>query len=141
MNILLKNEPNNYQKPLDILNELNDKIIFLQRFYNNIQDKERNSSLLSIKDGINELFLKIGVKKIIIGNKQNPIDITNEKEKSKLEELFVIYKQCRTNIPTDLNELENIIKLSQNNISYEDLKANNFIENFDRMKDDDMFKF
>lgn len=60
------------------------KSFFLQRFYNNIQDKERNSSLTSIKKSINELYLKIGVKKTIIGNRQNPIDITNKKEKSKL---------------------------------------------------------
>ena len=117
------------------------KSFFLQRFYNNIQDKERNSSLTSIKKSINELYLKIWVKKTIIGNRQNPIDITNKKEKSKLEELIVIYKQCQSNNLTDLEELENIVNQSENNISYEDFKANNFIENFERMKDNDMFKF
>ena len=141
INILLNKEPNNYEQALKKLKELDDKIIFLQRFYNNIQDKERNSSLTSIKKSINELYLKIGVKKTIIGNGQNPIDITNKKEKSKLEELIVIYKQCQSNNLTDLEELENIVNQSENNISYEVFKANNFIENFERMKDNDMFKF
>ena len=67
INILLNKEPNNYEQALKKLKELDDKIIFLQRFYNNIQDKERNSSLTSIKKSINELYLKIGVKKTIIG--------------------------------------------------------------------------
>ena len=141
VNTLLEKEPNNYQKAIDKLKELNDKINFLQRFYDNLRDAERNSSLQLIKSDINALYLKIGVKKIILENKQNPIDITKNKEKSKLENLFVLYKQCETNNPNDLKELENIIKKSENKMSYEDIKAKNFIENFEKMKDNDIFKF
>ena len=138
---LLKDEPNNYQKTIDKLNELNAKINFLLRFYNNLRDNERNNSFIYIKDDINELYLKIGVKKIILENKQEPIDITKKEEISKLENLIVLYKQCRTNDPIDLKELENIIKQSENNTSYEDIKAINFIENFEKMKDNNMHKF
>ena len=141
INVLLRNEPINYQKALDKLKELKERIIIIQRFYFNLPEREKNSGLFSVKDSINELYLKIAVKQVILENKINQINTDDKNEKNKLENLINLYKQNKSNDIKDLIELESILNKSDNKPSEEDKKAINFIENFVRMENDDIKKF
>ena len=51
------------------------------------------------------------------------------------------YQQCKTNDAKDLIDLESIIKKSNLSVTDEQKKADNFLEIFSKMKDDDHEKF
>ena len=142
INILLTETPNNYDKALDIISELKQQITHAQRFCEEPSENDDNKKkIISLQKSIKDLSLKIDVKEVIIRNRQEPIDFNLIGEKEKLEKLLEEYQQCKTNDVKDLIDLESIIKKSNINITNEQKKAYNFLQIFNKMKEDDHEKF
>ena len=141
INISLKKEPNNYDKALMKINELKERISFAKKFCEKPIEKHIENKKISIQNSIKELSLKIEVKEIIIKNKKTPIDFNIIGEKEKLEKKLEEYQQCKSNDARDLIDFESIVKQSDLSITLDEKKAYNFLQNFNKMKDDDIGKF
>ena len=141
VNNTLKKEPNNYQKILAELEALKKIIELSKRFFEIGVEKDSKRAFISVKDKINDFKIKIDVKELIIKNLQKSIDFSKIKEKEKIEKLYNEYKDCKTNDIKDFIELERIITNSNKAINQEDKKAENFLEIFEKLKDDDFQKF
>ena len=143
VNSLLRKHPPNFENALRILRELQERIKFAEKFCENPleKDKQTKNELISIQDDIKELSLKISVKEIIIGNIVNPIDFNIIGQEEKLKEILNQYQKCKSNDTKDLIEFEKILKNSFVSITEDEKKAQNFLQNFNRMKDDDHEKF
>ena len=143
VNSLLRKHPPNFENALRILRELQERIKFAEKFCENPpeEDKQTKNELISIQNSIKELSLKISVKEIIIGNIVNPIDFNIIGQEEKLKEILNQYQKCKSNDTKDLIEFEKILKNSFVSITEDEKKAQNFLQNFNRMKDDDHEKF
>ena len=141
VNSLLKKEPNNFQNALKILRELQERISFAEKLCDKPSGKEIKNELILVQNSIKELSLKISVKEIIIRNMINQIDFNIIGEKEKFEEILEKYQKCKSNDIKDLIELEKIIKRSNVLISEDEKKAQNFLQNFNRLEDDNHEKF
>ena len=142
INILLVETPDSYEKALSIIKELKEQIKYAQKFFEQPNENDDNKKkIISLQNNIKDLSLKISVKEAIIRNRQTPIDFVIIGEKEKLEKLLEEYQQCKTNDAKDLIDLESIIKESNLSITNEQKKAYNFMENFNKMKDDNHEKF
>ena len=140
VNLIIKNEPNNFQKALEKLDGLKQQIKLAQRFGQIPQENILKQENIIVRTSIDELNLKIEVKEIILKNREKRIDFNKKSEKIKLENLISKYQQCKSNDVKDLIELESIIKKSNILLSEDDKKAFNFIQIFNEMKDDDFQK-
>ena len=141
VNLIIKNEPNNFKKALQKLEDLKKQIKLAQRFINPIPPGNiLTQEIINVRTSIEELNLKIEVKEIILKNREKRIDFSKKSEKTKLENLISKYQQCKSNDVKDLIELESIIKKSNIIMSEDDKKAFNFIQIFNKMKDDDFQK-
>ena len=140
VNVLIIKDPDNLNDALQQLNDLKKQIQFAQRFNQipagNIQKQE----IINIRTGIDELNLKIEVKEVILKKRLKRIDFSKKKEKEKLENLISKYQQCKSNDIEDLTELESLIKKSDILMSDNDKIAFNFLQIFNKMKDDDFQK-
>ena len=140
VNVLIIKDPDNLNDALQKLNDLKKQIQFAQRFNQipagNIQKQE----IINIRTGIDELNLKIEVKEVILKKRLKRIDFSKKKEKEKLENLISKYQQCKSNDIEDLTELESLIKKSDILMSDNDKIAFNFLQIFNKMKDDDFQK-
>ena len=142
INILLTETPNDYDKAFDILRELKEQIKHAQKFCEEPTVNDDNKKkIISLQKSIKDLSLQIDVKEVIIRNRQEPIDFNVIGEKEKLEKLLEEYQQCKNNDAKDLIDLESIIKKSNLNITNEQKKAYNFLQIFNKMKEDDHEKF
>ena len=143
VNFILKKEPNNFDKALDILKELKERIKFAEKFCEKPieKDKPSKNNKMSIQNKIKELSIKIDVKEIIINNYKNPVDFNIIGEREKVENLLEQYQKCISNDAKDLFELEKIIKTCNLSMSEDEIKAKNFLQNFNEKKDDDPEKF
>ena len=81
VNVILKNEPLNFQKAFNVLEKLKEIIKLSQRFFDMPINEKETKRLNLVKNNINEFKLKIEVKELIIRNRQNPIDFNKIKEK------------------------------------------------------------
>ena len=140
VNVILKNEPLNYQKAFNDLEKLKEIIKLSQRFFDMPINENETQRLNLVKNNINEFKIKIEVKELIIRNRQNPIDFNKIKERQKLEDLYNKYQFCKSNDPKDLIDLESIIKKTNSLMSAEEKKADNFIKKFDKMEEDNFEK-
>jgi hypothetical protein len=140
VNVLIIKEPDNLNDALQQLNDLKKQIQFAQRFgqipAGNIQKQE----IINIRTSIDELNLKIEVKEVLLKNRLKRIDFSKIKEKEKLENLISKYQQCKSNDVKDLEELESIIKKPDILMSDDEKIAFNFLQIFNKMKDDDFQK-
>ena len=140
VNVLIIKEPDNLNDALQQLNDLKKQIQFAQRFgqipAGNIQKQE----IINIRTSIDELNLKIEVKEVLLKNRLKRIDFSKRKEKEKLENLISKYQLCKSNDVKDLEELESIIKKSDILMSDNEKIAFNFLQIFNKMKDDDFQK-
>ena len=141
INILLIKEPNNYDKALNNIGELKERIKFAQKFCEKPTENKIKNKIIFLQNNINELSLKIDVKEIIIKNRKKPIDFNKKGEKEKIEKVLENYQQCKTNDAKDLIDLESLIKKSNISITEDEKKANNFLQIFNKMKEDDEAKF
>ena len=136
VNSLLKKEPDNLDNALKILRELQERINFTEKFYDKPSGKDIKNELILVQNSIKELSLNITVKEIIIKNEIDPIDFNIIGEREKLENIYERYQKCKSNDIKDLIDLEKIIKSSNVLISEEEKKAQNFLQNFNRLEDD-----
>ena len=136
VNSLLKKEPDNLDNALKILRELQERINFTEKFYDKPSGKDIKNELILVQNSIKELSLNITVKEIIIKNEIDPIDFNIIGEREKLENIYERYQKCNSNDIKDLIDLEKIIKSSNVLISEEEKKAQNFLQNFNRLEDD-----
>ena len=136
VNSLLKKEPDNLDNALKILRELQERINFIEKFYDKPSGKDIKNELILVQNSIKELSLNITVKEIIIKNEIDPIDFNIIGEREKLENIYERYQKCKSNDIKDLIDLEKIIKSSNVLISEEEKKAQNFLQNFNRLEDD-----
>ena len=136
VNSLLKKEPDNLDGALKILRELQERINFTEKFYDKPSGKDIKNELILVQNSIKELSLNITVKEIIIKNEIDPIDFNIIGEREKLENIYERYQKCKSNDIKDLIDLEKIIKSSNVLISEEEKKAQNFLQNFNRLEDD-----
>ena len=129
--------------PLTILKELQERVKFAEKFCEKTPEVDINTKneLISIQNDIKELSLKISVKEIIIRNMDNRLDFNIRGEKERLEKILEDYQQCKSNDTKDLIEFEKIIKDSFVKISEDEKKATNFLQNFNRLKEDNHEKF
>ena len=143
VNSLMKKNPTEFQMPLEILKELQERIKFAEKFCEKTPevDTKTKNELISIQESIRELSLKISVKEIIIRNMDNSLDLNISGEKERLEKILEDYQQCKSNDIKDLMDFEKIIKDSYVKISEDEKKAQNFLQNFNRMEEDNYKKF
>ena len=143
INSLLKKEPNNFEQPLKILRELQERIKFAEKFCQKPleEDAKAEKELISIQEYIEELSLKISVKEIILGNMVAPIDLNLIGEKERLEKILEQYKKCKSIDTKDLIEFEKILKKSFASMTEDEKYAQNFLENFNQMENDNYEKF
>lgn len=143
INSLLQKEPNNFENPLKILRELQERVKIAEKFFQKPleEDAKAKKELISIQKSIKELSLKISVKEIIIGNMVTPIDLNLIGEKERLEKILEQYQKCKSNDIKDLIEFEKILKNSFVAMTEGQKYAQNFLQNFNQMEDDNYEKF
>ena len=143
VNALLKKNPIECEQPLKLLKELQERVKFAEKFCEKPpeEDIKTKNELISIQKSIKELSLKITVKEIIIKNMNNKIDFNSRGEKERLEKILEDYQTCKSNDTKDLIEFEKMLKDSFVKISEDEKKAQNFLQNFNRMEEDNHEKF